>query len=181
MTKRCGGHIEIEYPEPYIKMSDGRVSPKRTCDLTPCRDCTNLDYKKCYEEKRTCSTDTTNKSCVDCTFLDRKECYEEADKLGFINKNVGWGRGQRLPSCVGEGCSEEPLEYECPRRKEQNAGSHHWGVRPSSVPFRLLVVGRRRRTSGSVPITVRPASIRPLVIFRNSASIWLMGAAGLLR
>jgi hypothetical protein len=29
--------------------------------------------------------------------LDYKTCYEQADKLGLIDKNVGFGRGQRPP------------------------------------------------------------------------------------
>jgi hypothetical protein len=49
--------------------------------------------------------------------LDNKTCYEQADKLGLIDKNIGFGTGQRRPMYLDH--KEEPLLYEC-NRSESN-------------------------------------------------------------
>jgi hypothetical protein len=70
----------------YIKTATGYVTPKHEFSTSP---------------------------CVDCTFLDYKRCDEQADKLGLINRNIGFGPGQRLPLRLDR--AEEPLEAECER------------------------------------------------------------------
>jgi hypothetical protein len=77
--------------ETYIKTRTGYVTPKHECQTSP---------------------------CVDCTFLDYKTCYGQADKLGLIDKNVGFGRGQRPPLRLDR--AEEPLEAECDRKMNMN-------------------------------------------------------------
>jgi hypothetical protein len=78
----------------YIRLPSGTVTPKNECQTSP---------------------------CVDCTFLDYKTCYEQADKLGLIDKNVGFGRGQRPPLYLDR--REEPLEAECRRSQSSSPTS----------------------------------------------------------
>jgi hypothetical protein len=80
----------------YIRLPSGAVVPKHECQTKP---------------------------CVDCTFLDYETCYEQADKLGLINKNVGFGPGQRPPVRIDR--KEEPLEAECSRQWSNNTTSYY--------------------------------------------------------
>jgi hypothetical protein len=80
----------------YIKLPNGTVMPMHECSTSP---------------------------CVDCTLLDYKTCYQQADKLGLINKNVGFGRGQRPPLRLDR--PEEPLEAECDRSHATTTTSMH--------------------------------------------------------
>jgi hypothetical protein len=83
----------------YIKTRTGHVWPKHECQVQP---------------------------CVDCTFLDNKTCYEEADKLGLINKNIGYGGPPKRPPLYSNR-REEPLEYEC------KTTSPSWGINQTSL------------------------------------------------
>jgi hypothetical protein len=61
------------HAENYIKMPSGYITPKHECSAS-------------------------DVVCVDCTFLSDKACYEQADKAGLIDKNIGFGPGQRPPA-----------------------------------------------------------------------------------
>jgi hypothetical protein len=88
--------INVADAATYIKTTTGHVTPKHECD--------------------------TSRPCIDCTFLDYRTCYQEANRLGLVNKNIGFGQGQRQPLYLDR--AEEPLEAECHRGYSSDTSSY---------------------------------------------------------
>jgi hypothetical protein len=84
------------------------------------------------------------------------------DKLGIIDKNVGFGPGQRPPRNLNR--REEPLGYECNRNWNNNTVSHITPGKGEIVcPVPGLWSSMRRRSRIEATIQRRPH--QPLVYF----------------